>query len=353
LKLLNNLILISVLLGLLTGPVSAQSLAIPEHPVGRVNDFAHLFSVNTLGQLNELIGSYQAKTGKQIVIATFPSIAGGGLAAAATDIYTQWGIGQDTQQRGVLIVIFRKEHLVKIEVGSGLEKDLPQDLCSEVIRQNIIPDFKKGNYDTGMVEAVTVLTGLLEERTGGVVAHGKRLSARATMVLVTLLVSIGVLVLVMIILKYASSQVLGSEGISPSRINTVPAGLPAAGSEGGWYNEDKRRGTLPGKFFTETEVAELSGAICQAEERLNGRIVIFLERDISVPVLERAQMVLAGLNAAAPGREPDRLIYLVVKNKLFALTGKTAPGDKLRDILQDYFNRAEYVDGLKKILTEL
>ncbi len=352
-KPLNNLISFLLLLGLLTGPASVKAMTIPEHPVGRVNDFARLFSAKTLAQLNEITGSYDAKTGKQIVIATFPSIEGGGLEASASGIYTQWGIGQDTQQRGVLIVVFSKEHLVKIEVGSGLGKYLPQDICSEVIRQNIRPYFQKGDYDAGMVEAVTVLTNILEERSGGVVTQRKNLSTGAKLLLAALLLAIGLLVLIMILLKYASSHVLGAEGISSSKIDIKPADRPALGSSGGWFNEDKRHGTLPGRFFTEAEVAKLSGAIRQAEERLNGRIVIFLERDISVPVLERAQIILAGLNAAESGREPDRLIYLAIKNKLFALTGIAAPGDKLINTLQEYFNRAEYVDGLKRILTEL
>jgi uncharacterized protein len=68
-----------------------------------------------------------------------------------------WKLGQKGRDNGVLLLVARDDRKVRIEVGSGLEGVLPDILCGRIIRDNIIPHFRKNDYDEGIragVEAI-------------------------------------------------------------------------------------------------------------------------------------------------------------------------------------------------------
>jgi uncharacterized protein len=60
-----------------------------------------------------------------------------------------WKIGQASKDNGVLQLIARDDRMVRIEAGSGLEGDLPDITCGHIIRNEIVPRFKDGDYDGG------------------------------------------------------------------------------------------------------------------------------------------------------------------------------------------------------------
>jgi uncharacterized protein len=61
-----------------------------------------------------------------------------------------WGIGQARQDNGVLLLVAPGERSVRIEVGYGLEPVLPDGLAGEIIRADILPEFRAGNLPRGI-----------------------------------------------------------------------------------------------------------------------------------------------------------------------------------------------------------
>jgi len=127
--------------------------AAPQFPTltGRVVDEAGILSLAAQDQLTALLAEHEQQTGHQVVVATVKSLQGNDIAQYGYQLGRAWGIGQKGKNTGALIIVAPNERKVRIEVGYGLEGDLT-DAQSELIIQNtILPYFKKGDYDSGVV----------------------------------------------------------------------------------------------------------------------------------------------------------------------------------------------------------
>ncbi len=116
-------------------------------PVGYVNDFAELLSDDEHAQLTQLLTAFSEKTTHQLVVATVADLAPyQAIEPYATDLFNAWGIGTKEKNNGVLLLIAVKERRVRIEVGRGLESVLPNDLCAQILRQQVTPFLRTERY---------------------------------------------------------------------------------------------------------------------------------------------------------------------------------------------------------------
>jgi uncharacterized protein len=67
---------------------------------------------------------------------------------------------QGNKDNGVLIVVARDDHKIRIEVGYGLEGAIPDIMAGRIIREIISPNFKKGNFYEGLDRATSALIQL-------------------------------------------------------------------------------------------------------------------------------------------------------------------------------------------------
>lgn len=144
-----------VLLGT-SKPPFAQ-FQIPEKPDGYVTDHAALLSVAVKQQLEEKLRAFESATSNQVVVAIFPEMDGGSLEDISIRMATQWKIGQKGRNNGVLFLIFRDDHQMRIEVGYGLEGVLTDAVSSQIIRRIVVPQFRNGNFEQGIMDGVNAI----------------------------------------------------------------------------------------------------------------------------------------------------------------------------------------------------
>ncbi len=114
-----------------------------------VQDQAGMFGAQTVQQLNTRIGNFNAQTGKEIIVQTVPSVAGGDVRAAAMNAFAQ------QQVNGVLIFIDkgdRKDWIVpdRAAVQSGWWSSQ----TSASVASAMQAQFRAGDYDGGITTAV-------------------------------------------------------------------------------------------------------------------------------------------------------------------------------------------------------
>ena len=136
---------------------SCFALSIPEKPSSYVNDYASLLSAETKQKIEILLGAFEKETSNQVVVAIFPSLDGQVLEDFSIKLAEKWKIGSKKNNNGVILLIFKEEHAVRIEVGYGLEGALPDALAGQIIRNEIAPAFRQGNYDAGVINAVNAI----------------------------------------------------------------------------------------------------------------------------------------------------------------------------------------------------
>lgn len=132
-----------------TQPVHAQTEIPPLS--GRVMDPADILSPSTEHMLTDLLRAHEESTGNQIVIATVPSLEGEAIEEYALRAGRSWQIGTAENDNGLLLVVAPSERKVRIEVGYGLEGAVPDIVAAQIIRYKIIPEFRDGDFDAGVV----------------------------------------------------------------------------------------------------------------------------------------------------------------------------------------------------------
>ena len=142
---------------LLARSSAAFALKIPERPDGYVTDQAGLLSDQTKYQLEAVLKNFKDHTSNQITVVTFPSLEGESLEDYSIRLAQKWKVGQKKKDNGVIFLIFKNDRKMRIEVGYGLEGVLTDALSSQIIRNIVAPEFKKGDYERGVLLGVQAL----------------------------------------------------------------------------------------------------------------------------------------------------------------------------------------------------
>lgn len=128
---------------------------------GLINDFAGVIQQEAKKEMEIRVREVLQKTGTTVVVATVPTIGKNYLQGYVNDLYHTWGIGKKGENKGVLIFVAVKERKIRIETGYGVEGILPDGKLGEIIRNEMMPYLKKGDYDTGILNAVKSIAQII------------------------------------------------------------------------------------------------------------------------------------------------------------------------------------------------
>ena len=133
--------------------------AAPTFPVltGRVVDDAQILSAQTQGDLTRKLEALESKTSRQMVVVTLPSLQGYEISDYGYQLLRAWGIGQKRLNNGLLLIVAPKERKTRIEVGYGLEPIVTDAFSSVVIQSQVLPRFRGGDFNAGVVAGADAL----------------------------------------------------------------------------------------------------------------------------------------------------------------------------------------------------
>lgn len=152
-----------LVIGLLICIFWVPSLSALEVPAlkGRVNDHAAMLSAATRQQLEDILSRLEQTDSSQIVVLTIPSLGGEVLEEFSLKVAGKWKIGQKGFDNGAILLIAQKDRKLRIEVGYGLEGSLTDLMAGRIIRNVIVPQFKAGNFDQGIIDGVQAMIGVV------------------------------------------------------------------------------------------------------------------------------------------------------------------------------------------------
>jgi uncharacterized protein len=145
--------------------VQAQQKSFPDS-VGHVNDFANIIDSQTKQRLETILTNFEKLTGAQIAVVTVQSLKDRPIEEYANDLYRAWGIGAKTgenKDKGALLLVAIQDRRTRLEVGYGLEGDLPDGLAGEIIRR-MRPFLQQQQYSQGINVGVRTLVDTLAEK---------------------------------------------------------------------------------------------------------------------------------------------------------------------------------------------
>lgn len=133
-------------------------LAVPPLDNKRVHDQAGVLSSQTTQNLEYQLKLHQDSTGNQLAILIIQSLNGESLEEFSLRVaHNEWKLGSKNNDNGVLLLIAIDDRKMRIEVGQGLEGVLTDALCSQIIRNEMAPEFRRGDYDAGVLLAINAI----------------------------------------------------------------------------------------------------------------------------------------------------------------------------------------------------
>ena len=154
------LLLLSLLGSLWATPVF--SLDVPKL-TGPVVDLAGVLSRSDQAEISASLLQFKRKHGPQLQVLVVPKLEDETIESYSIKVVDKWKLGAKDKDNGVLLLVATQDHKVRIEVGRGLEGDLPDALAGRIIRTGIIPFFKQGQTGAGIVVGL----GMIAESVGG------------------------------------------------------------------------------------------------------------------------------------------------------------------------------------------
>jgi uncharacterized protein len=157
--------LLAILICAIVPLVPAQRKGFPAYS-GHVNDFANVLDQQTKEKLELWLTNFENMTGTQIAVVTVTSLEGRPIEEYANELYRAWGIGAKTgehKDKGALLLVAVQDRKTRLEVGYGLEGDLPDGLAGEIIRR-MRPELQQGRYSEAMITGVRTLLDTLAEK---------------------------------------------------------------------------------------------------------------------------------------------------------------------------------------------
>ncbi|OTO65497.1 MULTISPECIES: TPM domain-containing protein [unclassified Enterococcus] len=148
-----------------------------------VSDNANMLSQKTKQKIYDLNKQLAASTnGAQFEVVTVPELPRGeDIESYANTIFNQLGIGDKTENNGVLYLIALDERKFRLEVGYGFEGLIPDGKADDIINDDDVVDaFKDKDYDKGVNQVLDEVFGIMNTKTALVDSQIKGIKSQRT-----------------------------------------------------------------------------------------------------------------------------------------------------------------------------
>jgi uncharacterized protein len=152
---------LGALISLLSVGIGAEPLTSIPNPRTRdgtwVTDMPGALRAETIPRLNSTIGEFERTNGAEMAVVVIRSLDGLTIEEAAVKLFELWKIGKERQDNGLLLLWSTGDRRVRVEVGYGLEGALPDGKVGAILDARVIPKFKSGEFDEGLLAGVDAL----------------------------------------------------------------------------------------------------------------------------------------------------------------------------------------------------
>lgn len=127
-----------------------------------VSDPSHILSGSARDTINAVLARLEESTGIETAVVMLPSIGEEDIFNFAHELFRQWGIGKKKSNNGLLILFVADQRKVRFTVGYGLEGTMTDAMSKRIQMQRMVPRFKAGDWDGGMIDGVRAAAQVLD-----------------------------------------------------------------------------------------------------------------------------------------------------------------------------------------------
>lgn len=176
-------------------PSAAKGQAIPPAPTRWVTDAAGWMSPTAVNALDERLAAYEHQTGHQVYVWIGKTLGGGSIDEWAARTFASWKVGRKGIDDGLVLFVLRDDRTARIEVGYGLEGQVPDAVAGRILRESLFPKLEAGEPNAGITDSVDEILKTIGGEDG-------RPSARTISVFQSILILIAIVAFVIFAIRH-------------------------------------------------------------------------------------------------------------------------------------------------------
>ena len=128
-----------------------------------VSDPTNILTANTKDSINAIFALLERNTGIETAVVMLPSIGESDEFDFAHALFRHWGIGKKDKNNGLLILYVADIHRIRFVTGYGIEGFMTDAMSKRIQTRYMIPAFRQGNTDTGMLNGAAAVYKTLKD----------------------------------------------------------------------------------------------------------------------------------------------------------------------------------------------
>lgn len=137
--------------------IFAQNIPAKPSILYPVYDQANLLNATEEEMLNQKLIKFADSTSTEIEVIIIPTTGGEDVNYLATMYGEKWGIGEKTQDNGIVFLIAVDDRTMSIQQGRGVEQYLTASVAGQILDYIVTPNFKQGLYYDGINRGTTAI----------------------------------------------------------------------------------------------------------------------------------------------------------------------------------------------------
>ena len=125
-------------------------------------DLTGTLKPSQLNRIDSYLKAFEDSTSNQLLFLMIPSLQGYPLENYTYEVAMKNKIGTKRHDNGVLFFVSKNDRKMRIEVGYGLEGALPDALASSILRNEVRPYFRNGDYYSGIINGIVSIVKATE-----------------------------------------------------------------------------------------------------------------------------------------------------------------------------------------------
>jgi uncharacterized protein len=134
----------------LTRDAAFATAPIP-HLTSPITDTTRTLTASQIATLDQTLRAFSARKGAQVAVLIVPTVQPESIEQYSMRVAEAWKIGRKGSDDGVLFVVAKDDRDMRIDVGYGLEGALPDAIANRIIREDVAPHFRAGEFYLGIV----------------------------------------------------------------------------------------------------------------------------------------------------------------------------------------------------------
>ncbi|MCB0323883.1 MAG: YgcG family protein [Bdellovibrionales bacterium] len=141
------------------------AFVLPQLPVPelskRVTDRTGTLSAGEEEALEQRLADFEQQKGIQLAVLIVPTTEPEAIEQYSMRVAEAWQLGRRAVDDGVLLLVAKNDRRVRIEVGYGLEGSMTDVTSKRIIEEQIVPEFRQGNFGQGITHGVSAIIDVL------------------------------------------------------------------------------------------------------------------------------------------------------------------------------------------------